>query len=383
MKNIKNIDKTIFILTILFCIFGCVMILSASSASTLLRYNKPSFHFFIRQIVAIGIGTFIGFFLLFISIRKYYLFPYLLVGIIIVLLIYVLYAGKVGGNARSWIPIGIFNFQPSEAAKTIQIIFMGFFYHFLHKNKCKKMFLYFIPVVVGLIMAYLIYLESDFGGAFMLMGITMMVFISVPYIWKNRWKLIKASIIPILLIGIVFITNKEKILSNKKLQRFNYKNPCQRYDEETGYQVCNGFIAISNGGLFGVGLGKSSQKFLYLPESHTDFIFPIIVEETGVLVGILIIIGYFIYLYKFIKISKESLSLRNRIIAYGVFWYFAFHIIINLGGVLALIPLTGVPLPLLSYGGSFTMNVIILLFIIQRIVIENKKMRLNKAIDKI
>ena len=155
-------------------------------------------------------------------------------------------------------------------------------------------------------------------------------------------------------------------------KRFEFKNPCSRYTEDSGYQVCNGFIAIHNGGLFGVGLGNSSQKYLYLPESHTDFIFPIIVEEWGLIVGILLIIGYMVMLYRILKIAKNAENLRLGILAYGVFLYLLFHILINFLGILALIPLTGVPLPFLSYGGSFTVNVILMLFVVQRVNIENK-----------
>ena len=127
--------------------------------------------------------------------------------------------------------------------------------------------------------------------------------------------------------------------------------------------MCNGFIAIKNGGLFGLGFGNSTQKYLYLPEAHTDFIFPIICEELGSIVGAIIINGYGIMLWRILFIAKHANNVRNSIIAYGTFIYLALHILVNLLGVLALIPLTGVPLPLLSYGGSFTLNALILLFL--------------------
>ena len=143
--------------------------------------------------------------------------------------------------------------------------------------------------------------------------------------------------------------------------------------EDTGYQVCNGFIAFHNGGLFGVGLGNSSQKYLYLPEAHTDFIFPILVEELGLIVGILVIIGYGYILYRILKIAKAADSIRNAIICYETFIYILLHLLINFMGILALIPLTGVPLPFLSYGGSFNMNLIAILFVVERVAIENKQ----------
>ena len=162
-----------------------------------------------------------------------------------------------------------------------------------------------------------------------------------------------------------------------------FKNPCTRYTEETGYQVCNGFIAIHNGGLFGVGLGNSTQKYLYLPEAHTDFVFPILVEELGSLVGVLVLVGYVFILYRILKIGKEaSGNIRNMILCYGVFAFFLLHLLVNLMGVLALIPLTGVPIPFLTYGGSFTLNLILMLFIVERVAIENKEMKYQKEKNK-
>ena len=147
--------------------------------------------------------------------------------------------------------------------------------------------------------------------------------------------------------------------------------------------MCNGFIAIKNGGLFGLGFGNSTQKYLYLPEAHTDFIFPIIIEELGLIVGIFIIIGYAFILYRILLIAKASTNVRNSILAYGTFIYLLLHILINLMGVLALIPLTGVPLPFFSYGGSFTLNEVFMLSICQRVSIETKNTRLKEKISAI
>ena len=152
----------------------------------------------------------------------------------------------------------------------------------------------------------------------------------------------------------------------------NFLNPCSRYKEDSGYQVCNSYIAIHNGGLRGVGLGNSTQKYMYLPEAHTDFIFSIIVEELGLIIAVLIIIGYFVMLFAILKIAKKATNLRNSILAYGIFTYIFAHIIINLMGILGIIPLTGVPLPFLSYGGSYGICVVIAMAIIQRINIENR-----------
>ena len=198
-----------------------------------------------------------------------------------------------------------------------------------------------------------------------------MIFMILPIEKTNLNKLLKFLGIAFLVGAIIFINSGADFLNSTQMARFKYKQPCKRYQEDTGYQVCNGFIAMHNGGLFGVGLGNSTQKYLYLPEAHTDFIFAIIVEELGLIVGILVIIGYLIILYRILKIAKRSVTLRGSILAYGTFTLILLHLLINFLGSLALIPLTGVPLPLLSYGGSFTINIIILLFIVQRVAIEN------------
>ena len=150
-------------------------------------------------------------------------------------------------------------------------------------------------------------------------------------------------------------------------------NPCERYEDKTGYQLCNSIIALKNGGLTGKGIGESTQKYLYLPESHTDFIFPIIVEEWGLIVGLIIIFAYLFMLYRILNIAKNASNLGNAILAYGVFAYLFFHIAINLTGVLNIGPLTGVPLPFLSYGGSYTLTLLFSMGLVQRVHYETYK----------
>ena len=204
-----------------------------------------------------------------------------------------------------------------------------------------------------------------------LLGITAVIFFMVPYDGKTKFIMITFTIISVLLLALVMVVTG-KGLTKSQMSRFNYKNPCTRYRETTGYQVCNGYIAINSGGLFGSGIGNSKQKYLYLPEAHTDFIFAIIIEETGLVAGAIIILAYFIIIWRILMIGKKSYNLQGTIICYGVATYIALHIMINLGGVLGLIPLTGVPLPFYSYGGSFMINLLICLAFVQRVSVENK-----------
>lgn len=382
-KDIKKIDKTLLFLIIIYSVFGLVMIFSASSASTILRYQVPSNYFFMKQLLALIISFIGGFIILFIPTQKYKMLSYLAILGEIGLLLLVLVNGKISGNAQSWIQIASFSLQPSEFAKTFLIIFMAVYYNNLTRNNQKNLSLYFIPMGIAAIMAFLVAMQPDWGSAAIIFAISVLTFLSVPMIKKNLLKILKISAVLAVIVGIFLIYKGGNVFTSEKLSRFNFKNPCSRYKEDTGYQVCNGLIAISNGGLLGVGLGQSTQKYLYLPESHTDFIFPIICEELGALVGAAIIIGYGLFLYKLFRIAKEADNLRTSILAYGTFWYFACHILINILGVLALIPLTGVPLPFLSYGGSYTMNAIAMIFVVQRVAIENKKNKLSREIAQI
>ncbi len=381
MKNIiGKMDKPLLILTILYSILGLVMILSASSVSAVLRYHVSSSHFFIRQLIFVVVAFLVGFgFVLRFPTSKYkYVTPLMVLGIggsLIALFVY----GKISGGAQSWFDLGFFSLQPSEFAKSVLIIYMAVFYS---KSLKKKKTLYYnlIPVTIAILFFVLIAMQPDLGGAVILAGITFFLFNIIPIDKKGKMKLIKVIGIGAVLIGVLLLYNGTELLNSVQMSRLEFKNPCSRYQEKTGYQVCNGFIAIHNGGVFGVGLGNSSQKYLYLPEAHTDFIFPILVEELGLIVGSLVIIGYGIILYRILKIAKMADNPRGSILAYGTFLLMLFHLIVNLMGVLALIPLTGVPLPFLSYGGSFTLNVLLMTFVVQRVAIETKTNQAKKEI---
>ena len=359
------------------------MIFSSSSVSTVLRYNVDPHHFFIRQLIFLIGSLFIGFIILRIPTSKYKHFSIPLILFIIVALIGLFVYGKITNGAQGWYDLGFFSLQPSEFAKSVLIIFMAVFYNQLARKKVNNVGLYFVPLAIACLIIVLVLAQPDFGGAVILACIAFGIFMSVPMIKHNAAKVIKFLIVGAVILAVGLLYSGSEILNSTQLKRFTFKNPCERYTESTGYQVCNGFIAIHNGGLWGVGLGNSTQKYLYLPESHTDFIFPIIVEELGLVVSILIIVGYVFMLYRILKIAKEADNLRCSILAYGVFIYIAIHLLINLLGILALIPLTGVPLPLLSYGGSYTINVVLMLFVVQRVAIENKTNKSKKDLESL
>ncbi|HIR74362.1 TPA: FtsW/RodA/SpoVE family cell cycle protein [Candidatus Ventrenecus avicola] len=381
MKTLfQKIDKPLFFLSLIYTILGLVMVLSASSVSAVLRYNVSSSYFFVRQLIFMLVAWIVGlFFILKIPTKKYrFLAPIYLFGMMALLFLVFGY-GAIAGGAQSWLDLGFFNLQPTEFIKTALILYMAVFYE--KSVKKRKPFAYnFIPIIFAVIAFFLVAMQPDFGGAVIIAGIVFFTFLSVPFEKESSVQIIKFIGIAALIAAVILLYSGSDIFNSTQLARLKFQNPCERYMEDTGYQVCNGFIAYHNGGLFGVGLGNSSQKYLYLPEAHTDFIFPILVEELGLLVGVFVICGYAYMLYRIIKIAKNADCIRNSIICYGTFVYLLLHLLINLMGTLALIPLTGVPLPFLSYGGSFNLNVIAMLFVVQRIAVENKQNAEKRAL---
>ena len=372
-KLFSKMDIPLFILTIFFVVVGLVMIYSASSISSVVRYGYAPYHFFIRQAIFVSVSLIVGIFIIIkLPTRTYGFLAWPALIAVILALLFLFINGRMTNNAISWYDLGFFSLQPSEFAKSILIIFSAIYYNKLHYRKVKNIYAYLVPLAFGIMIACLVAMQPDLGSAAIIGGIVFLTFISIPMVQNNMIRVIKVLVIGVVIAAIIVLYSGSDLLNSMQMDRLTFRNPCSRYTEVTGYQVCNGFIAINNGGLFGVGLGNSTQKYLYLPESHTDFIFPIIVEELGLIFGIILILGYAWVLFRILKIAKASENLRCSVLAYGTFWFLTLHILINLLGILALIPLTGVPLPLLSYGGSFTVNVIVMLFIVQRVNIENK-----------
>lgn len=380
-KLFRNLDKRLLIISILFIVFGLIMIFSASSISATLQYGLPEYYFFRKQLIIIIVGGIASFICLFIPIKRYKFLSLLgILGIICVLTLLKTY-GTVTNSARSWFSLfGGFSIQPSEFAKLFIILFLACSYG--SKKRIKNVQDLFIPLIPCAIVAVLVACEPDLGTALIITCITALIFFALPIEKNKTMQLVKGLAIIAIGLGVIFLNNIPSFLTETQASRFNYHNPCSRYLEETGYQVCNGYIAINNGGITGVGLGKSTQKYLYLPEAHTDFIFPIIVEELGLIGGALVLLAYIILLYSLLVIACNASNLTGSIIAFGTFSYILMHIIVNIGGLLALIPLTGVPLPFLSYGGSYMLNLMVLLGLCQRVAIETKEYKYKLEVKK-
>ena len=375
-NNLKNMNYLLLFLMVFYTILGIVMILSASSVAAVLRYDVASNYFAFKQVRYYILAYFAGVFVIAIPTSKYkYIYRLFLYGMI-GLLISVLFVGKISGGAQAWLEMGGRRIQPLEFAKIALIIYFSIYYYKFSlktfKNKWLYTFFALYPIILSVIIFFLLVKQPDLGGAIIIAFIAAFVFFSIPMAKKNK-KFVYKIVAILMIVGLLgVVIFKDKIFDQYQLNRLNFINPCSRYKEDSGYQVCNSYIAIHNGGLKGVGLGNSTQKYMYLPEAHTDFIFSIVVEELGLIFAIFIVIGYFVMLFAILKIAKKANNLRNSILAYGIFTYIFAHIVINLMGILGLIPLTGVPLPFLSYGGSYGICVVIAMAIIQRINIESR-----------
>lgn len=373
-KTFSKTDKFLFAAIIIFVIFGLIMILSASSMESYMRYNKSPYYYFFRHLIFISVGLMIYLVMHFIPIKVYKKTGSFLMLLMFIAMIGLIIYGKSTREAVSWFKIGPISIQPSEFAKVFVIIYLAGHYE-KNKDNLSNQWVIFKPLFIVLILIGLVALQPDLGTATIIGIICLLVFYVVPINTTTRKYFNRIFIGAVGIAVVLLISTKGTILRDyqvKRLYSFIY-NPCERYQDEEGYQLCNSYIAFHNGGVNGKGIGESTQKYLYLPDSYTDFIFPIIIEEWGMITGIIIILGYGFILYRIFKIAKNAKNLGNGLIAYGVYIYIFTHIAINLIGVMGLGPLTGVPLPFLSYGGSYTLTLFIALGLVQRISIENNK----------
>lgn len=369
MKRVlKCIDKPLLISTLILFALGLIMIFSASNVTAYMYHGVSTYYYFVRQIIILVISLAVSFCLLLVKPKRYYALSTIgmigMVGCLIILLIF----GDPQNDMVGWFDLGFFNVQPSEFAKIITIIWLASYYD-TYKNKLTTYGKSLFPIVICIVIAALIFLQPDLGTTIIYCSIVGLIFLAAP-VQKDLKAKIIFIILSFLAFGVIFVLGFGKsILEDRQLSRFNFTKPCERILDD-GNQVCNCYIAINNGGLTGVGLGNSTQKYLYLPEPYTDFIFAIIVEELGVITGIGIILMYMFVLYRILRIGRKSNN-RGALICYGVACYIFLHIAINLLGIFGLMPMTGVPLPFMSYGGSFTICLVAALTFVQRISIEN------------
>jgi cell division protein FtsW len=350
-KIFKCYDYSLVIAIILLSAFGLVMVYSASMASAVQRYGVESDYFYQRQKIFL-IGAAIVF--IFAALFPYkamksnkLLGPMVLFSIVGLGALFIF--GKVAGNAQSWYDIGPISIQPSEFVKLCVIIYLAAVYA-KKQNYINEFNRGVIPPLAYLvIVTVLIAIQPDFGTAIIVVAIAGTIILSSGMNFKNFAKLI---IIVIILITPFMFALKGEIFSEKRSDRFTVLKDPFAVEQTSGFHLANSYIAIGSGGVNGLGLGHGIQKLGYLPESHTDFIMAVIAEELGVWgVGFVILCLGFIVL-RGIYVALKCQDPFGSMLAIGISSMIGIQSFINLAGVSGIMPLTGVPLPFVSYGGS-------------------------------
>lgn len=340
----KKINIILLISVVIISLFGVLMIYSSSYIWAEYKFNDP-YKFLKSQLIFLILGYIIMFIVSKINYQKYQKYSNIIFGICFILLVLVLIPGigTVRNGSRSWFGIGGFGIQPSEFTKLGLIIFTS---KYLKNNnkELRNIKKGVLPILIVLMLVFgLIMLQPDFGtGVVIVISIVALLFVSG--VKMNFF--IKIGLLG--LVGVVVLI----IIAPYRMERIvSFLNPWSD-PLGSGFQIIQSMYAIGPGGLLGLGFGNSIQKHFYLPEPQTDFIFSIISEEFGFM-GILIVSSLFItIIYQGIKISMKCEDAFGKYLAFGITFSLAFQTLLNLMVVVGLIPVTGVTLPFLSYGGS-------------------------------
>lgn len=340
MNDIRDNRLRILVITSFLVILGLIFLLS-SSTMVAISLGKSELYFFQKQLISILVGCFVMYSAYKIPLNTWRKLVPLFYFMSLIMLICVFFFRQING-AHRWIILPGFNLQPSEIAKFTVILYLA---HYLDKkeDKLKDFAKGFLPasIMLGMIGA-LILMEPDFGTTFLLITVLMAMFIiggaSVMHIGG-----VVGFIAPILVAGMMMGYRKARLL--------NFMDPWQdRYG--VGYQLIQSLAAVGSGGLWGKGLGNSSQKLHFLPEAHTDFIYSIIAEETGLWGSIAVIILFIALFYVLIQVAKKHNDKFKRLLTFGLAYLMIIQAILHIGVVSGALPTKGIGLPYMSYGGS-------------------------------
>lgn len=323
---------------------GLLMVYSSSHIWAEFKYADKLF-FVKRQLLFGGVGVVAMFSIMAIPYNTWqkYAKPILFACFLLLLIVLIPGIGIIRGGAQSWIGIGAFSIQPSEFMKLGLIIFLAA-YLSIHQKDITSFTKGFLPLLVLIFTAFgLIMLQPDLGtGVVLVLTCTIMIFVSGARISH----FVGLGLVGI--VGFVFLI----ISAPYRISRITaFLNPWEDPLGD-GFQIIQSLYAIGPGGLMGVGLGNSLQKYFYLPEPQTDFIFSILGEELGFIGGTLTIILFVMLFWRGIKVSLEAPDSFGRLVALGIVSMLTIQVMINISVVIGLIPVTGITLPFLSYGGS-------------------------------
>ena len=353
-KNNHEPDKSLISALMVLIVSGLVLLFSASSVISYDRYGH-TYHYFQSQLIAVGIGL-VAFFIaskINYQVLKKFATLFLVASIILLVLVFIPGLGNEYGTARSWINIFGFSLQPSELVKLAFLIYLATWLE-AKKGQMGSWRGGIIPFVIVLaIISGLMLAQPDLGTLFIIAFSAMMVF----FVGGGKVKhMVVVGLITAM--GLLLVLNMGKFDDYQSSRLACYKDPSFSTQDEC-YQINQSLIAVGSGGWFGRGLGQSRQKFMYLPEVWGDSIFAIAAEEIGFVFSTLLLLLYLFIFYRGLIIAKNAPDLFGSALAVGIVSWLAIQTFLNIGGMINLIPMTGVPLPFVSSGGTAVLSALI------------------------
>lgn len=344
-ERVKTNNRASTVLLVIVVVLVVIGLGSTRSATSVLGLDQASdaWYYFKRQLIGVGGGIVALLIASRIDYRWYRKLAIPLLVLSIGMLIAVPYVSPEIGGAKRWIPLPGFNLQPSEIAKLSVILSLALVLD--RKARLLSRFGHFVVPVVAIVgsVGYLMMRQPDLGTMIVIASAAMAVILTSATPFRYVMAVTASAV------GIATVL---AFSASYRLRRFDgFLDPWGTASDE-GYQLVQGYYALSNGGLFGVGLGASRARWSYLPNAHTDFIFAIIGEETG-LIGSLTVVGLFAVL----ALAGWIVALRapdnfGRMVAAGITVWLSFQALVNIGGVLGLLPVTGIALPFVSFGSA-------------------------------
>jgi cell division protein FtsW len=340
--EVGNPDYAILITTMALVAIGVIFVYSSSFAIALAHFDNINYFFF-RQLIAVSLGIAALVFFMSIDYHRLRVFSPIIMLLALLLLTLVLFIGDDTYGARRAMQVGPMPFQPSEYAKLALIIYISAWLA-SYRRDLRSFASGFLPFIfaVGVVSA-LILMEPDTGTAAVIVATTLSLFF-----------IAGGSLVHVLTLGSsALVTGTLLVLSGGyRADRLFAFTSAESDPSGLGFQTLQLLIALGSGGIEGLGLGVSRQKFFYIPGAHTDGIFAIIGEEAG-FIGAMIVVGLLSYLvYRGFRVAMRAHDDFGTYLAMGVVCWIAFQALVNIGGIIRLIPLTGIPLPFISYGGS-------------------------------
>lgn len=386
LKARKGSDLVIHYCMLILAIFGTIMVASASMG---LAVSDNSY---LMKTVGKQAGfCLLGYIAMVYMSNRFHVndlksegFTYIIIFMILALLLCLAFKGSSGVKAWIQLPIPFFEvtIQPSEFAKIVSILIVAAYCGDVTKHFDKSIDMLKRPIILLVIFCFIIWvLQSDFGSMFVLLLISCVCFL-VPqhpqlktfqkFLIGAFWFLVACVTILISPVGEGIINSLGFLKQYQKNRFLSAIDPfIDQYD--TGYQLVNGLVSFASGGLFGVGFGNSLRKYTDFPAVNTDYILAIIVEELGYVGFLFLMILYCAIIFSLLKYARRMKNEKGRIILVGTAMYFVFHIFLNIGGVSGLIPLTGVPLLMMSAGGSSALSIMLCVGIAQAVISAYKQ----------